>query len=78
MPAEFDFARNIKEIERLKTGLVAGCAQVFEVMNQPQGGDGLPEALAEVMACATALARRLGVREDILHATVRRKLYEEP
>ena len=50
-PEDFDIARNIRDIEALKTGLLAGVTEVYQLMQDGGAGrEALGEALARVLA----------------------------
>lgn len=74
-PDEFDIARNIRELETLKTALLSGVTEVYQLMGQ--GGnarDALGEALASIMFCTVELANRVGVPTEDLDRRVTRRM----
>lgn len=74
-PDDFDIARNIRDIEALKTGLLSGVAGVFELMADTGAGrEALGEALAGVVFNAMELAGRVGVPVDDLDRLVTRRI----
>ncbi len=74
-PEEFDIARSIREIETLKTGLLAGVSEVYQLMQDKETGrEALGEALAGVMYSAVELAGRVGVSVDDLDRRVTRRM----
>lgn len=74
-PEEFDIARNIREIEALKTGLLSGVAEVYQLMQDGGAGrEALGEALAGLMFHTMELAGRVGVTVDDLDRRVTRKI----
>ena len=74
-PEEFDIARNIREIEALKTGLLAGVTEVYQLMQEGGSGrEALGEALAGVMFNTLELAGRVGVTMDDLDRRVTRRI----
>ncbi len=74
-PEEFDVARNIKEIETLKTGLLSGVAEVYQLMQDGAAGrEALGEALAGLMFNTLELASRVGVTVDDLDRRVTRRI----
>jgi hypothetical protein len=74
-PEEFDIARNIREIEALKTGLLAGVTEVFQLMQDGgTGREAMGEALAGVMFTSLELAGRVGVTTEDLDRRVTRMM----
>jgi len=74
-PEEFDIARNIKEIEALKSGLLSSVAEVYQLMlDGAAGREALGEALAGLMFNTMELAGRVGVTMDDLDRRVTRKI----
>lgn len=74
-PEEFDIARNIREIEALKTGLLSGVTEVFQLMQDGgPGREALGEALAGVMFTSLELAGRMGVTTEDLDRRVTRMM----
>ena len=74
-PDEFDIARNIREIESLKTGLLSGVSEVYQLMQQGGiGREALGEALAGIMFSAVELAGRVGVTVEDLDRRVTRRM----
>jgi hypothetical protein len=74
-PEEFDIARNIREIEALKAGLLAGTSEVYQLMQDAGSGrEALGEALAGIMFSAMELAGRVGVTMDDLDRRVTRRM----
>lgn len=74
-PEEFDIARNIREIEALKTGLLAGVSEVFQLMQDGGAGrEALGESLAGIMFTTLELAGRVGVTTEDLDRRVTRRL----
>lgn len=74
-PEEFDIARNIKEIEALKTTLLAGVAEVYQLMlDGGTGREALGEALAGIMFNTMELSGRVGVTVDDLDRRVTRRM----
>jgi hypothetical protein len=77
-PEEFDIARNIREIEALKVGLLAGVSEVYQLMqNGGEGREALGEALAGVMFSTLELAGRVGVSMEDLDKRVTRRMREK-
>ena len=75
VPEEFDFAKNIREIEALKAGLLAGVSEVYQLMqDNGTGREALGEALAGVMYSAVELASRVGVTMEDLDRKVTRRM----
>ncbi len=74
-PDEFDIARNIRELELLKTGLLSGVSEVYQLMQQGNTGrEALGEALAGIMVCSVELAARVGVPVEDLDRRVTRRM----
>lgn len=74
-PEEFDIARNIREIESLKTGLLSGVSEVYQLMQQGgTGREALGEALAGIMFSTVELANRVGVTVEDLDRRVTRRM----
>ena len=74
-PEEFDIARNIREIEALKTGLLSGVTEVFQLMQDGGSGrEALGEALAGIMFTSLELAGRMGVSTEDLDRRVTRMM----
>lgn len=74
-PEEFDIARNIREIEALKAGLLAGVSEVYQLLQDAGSGqDALGEALAGVMFSTLELAGRVGVTVEDLDRRVTRRM----
>lgn len=74
-PDEFDIARNIRELETLKTALLSGVAEVYQLMGQGGNGrDALGEALAGVMYSTMELATRVGVPTEDLDRRITRRM----
>jgi hypothetical protein len=74
-PDEFDIARNIREIESLKTGLLSGVSEVYQLMQQGgTGREALGEALAGIMFSTVELANRVGVTVEDLDRRVTRRM----
>ena len=75
VPEEFDIARNIREIEALKAGLLAGVSEVYQLMQDNcTGREALGEALAGIMYSAVELAGRVGVTMEDLDRKVTRRM----
>lgn len=74
-PEEFDIARNIREIEALKAGLLAGVSEVYQLMQDAgPGREAMGEALAGVVFNAMELAGRVGVTVEDLDRRVTRRM----
>jgi hypothetical protein len=74
-PEEFDIARNIREIEALKAGLLAGVSEVYQLMQDAGSGhEALGEALAGIVYASMELAGRVGVSIDDLDRRVTRRM----
>jgi hypothetical protein len=74
-PEEFDIARNIREIESLKAGLLAGVSEVYQLMQDAgPGREALGEALAGIMFSTLELAGRVGVSVEDLDRRVTRRM----
>lgn len=74
-PVEYDITRNIREIETLKTGLLTGVSEIYQLMQENDTGrEALGEALAGVMVSAVELAGRVGVSVDDLDRRVTRRM----
>lgn len=71
----FDFARNIREIEELKVGLLQAVSQVHEMMlDVPGGGEGLGEALSALISQARQLGGRVGLTQEDLERRVQARM----
>lgn len=74
-PEEFDIAKNIREIEMLKAGLLSAVSDVFRLMlDGGSGREAMGEALAGVMVTSLDLAGRMGVTTEDLDRRVTRML----
>jgi hypothetical protein len=72
---EFDIARNIREIEALKIGILAGVSEMYQLMQDGGAGrEALGEALAGIMFSAMELAGRVGVTMEDLDRRVTRRI----
>jgi hypothetical protein len=77
-PEEFDIARNIREIEALKAGLLAGVSEVYGLMQDAGSGrEAMGEALAGIVFNAMELAGRVGVTVEDLDRRVTRRMREK-
>ncbi|MDD3242850.1 MAG: MazG-like family protein [Eubacteriales bacterium] len=75
---DFDFARNIRQIETLKVGMLSAVCEVYELMqNAPDGSEALGEALSAVIGTAQLLAQRVGLPRQELEKRVARRIRDD-
>lgn len=71
----FDFAKNIREIETLKVGMLSAVCEVYELMQDVSGGnEALGEALAAVVCAAQALAGKVGLPPGEMERRVQQRM----
>ena len=73
---EIDVAKNLKTIEWLKAELAASVGGLFKALLKT-GNDAVADALAAIIIVAYILGRRVGMRFQLIDATITSKLSEK-